>query len=376
MENQNMSLIAGVTSVLLAIVLIVSVFISKTNRLEQGKDGIDIEPTFDSSEVIVEDTTAPEVVLKERYIFTNDIAKLEDFTSMIEKVSDKWKYTFKLVRFEKVGVLQVMNDLALRNLTKTADNFAKKEEALKVGSEQIPTDAGIYRSVMEIADTYGNVSYEEVYVILDTTGAMIDDVEDQVVYVSKDKLTAQPDLDLSLYKAVDNVDGYLTSDDFTFEVSVRDEAKHEWIVKVSYTDRAGNESSGEFLMTVVEGTTSTSKPENITTYKPADTNKDGVVDTDEQMKYITQEKQACIDAGYGVVCEFDGGEWYGVLMKNSDHTIDGKHGWEILEDYLKGRELEATDIGGCYIDSEKEWYWYTAKGIRELITEEDEGFWS
>ena len=103
-------------------------------------------------------------------------------------------------------------------------------------------------------------------------------------------------------------------------------------------------------------------PPNITFYNPMDENKDGDVSTDEEMMYITPEKQACIDAGYGVVVEFDGGEWYGVLMRNSSHTIDGKDGGFILFDYLQERGLDGH-VGGCWINPEKEWYWFTATDI-------------
>ena len=286
---------------------------------------------------------------------------------------------------------------------------------------------------MEVADAYGNAAYEEIYVVLDTTGAQINEVADQVVTVKKDKLTAQPTLDKSLYKGLDNVDGVLTADDFTYELTLRDEAKHEWLVKVSHTDRAGNMASAEFLITVKEEKTqNTNKPSsdknntsdkdtsnkdntssdknntsdkdnsssdknntgnnnssdknntgsnsstnnnnnNSSTSRPKpedmDTNKDGFVSEEEEMRYITPEKQACIDAGYGVVCEFenhpgDGSTWYGILMKDSEHQINGKYGWEILGEYLDERGLTGQ-MYGSWINSEKGWYWYIAEYVHE-----------
>ena len=92
---------------------------------------------------------------------------------------------------------------------------------------------------------------------------------------------------------------------------------------------------------------------------------DGVVDNEEFMHYITPEKRTCIDAGYGVVCEFNGGEKYAVLMKNSDHRIDEKNGREIIDEYLHELGLEADGVTGSWINSEKEWYWYVATDIRE-----------
>ena len=440
---KQMSRIAIIVSVALVLMLIIGIIISNVTGIKQIKDSTNVEfgsvaelslnakdffdvkndiaakITFDTSKVdlnkvgeyeayakynnkqytikvVVEDTTAPKVTMENRYIFTNDIAALNDFTSMVKEVSDASEYTLKLVRFEQKKELVEVNDLELKNLTEGTASLMNEEAALAVGSDAVPTDAGIYRSVLEVKDAQGNASYEEVVVILDTTGALITDVADQVVKVSKDKLNEQPEIDKSLYSAVDNVDGYIKGDSLSYEVSCRDEAKHEWVVKVSYTDRAGNESLGEFLITLKEKQKATSNKNNNSgkentgnkntdnnntnssddkTYDPADTNKDGVVSTDEGMRYITPEKQACIDAGYGVVCEFDGGTWYAVLMKYGDYTIDGKDGHDILREYLDARDLDGH-IGGCWINSDNEWYWFIADEIREKITEEDEGFWS
>lgn len=354
-----------------------------------------------SIKVIVEDTKAPKVSMAQRYIFTNDIAALKDFSAIVKEVKDASKTTAKLVRFEKIKDLAEVNDLELRNVTEGATAFAKAEDALAVGTETVPTEVGIYRSVLEIKDAYENASYEEVIVILDTTAAIITDVADQTVNVSKDKLNEQPEVRKSLYSATDNVDGYIAGDKLTYEVTCRDEAKHEWIVKVSYTDRAGNVSAGEFLITVKEKKTSNNSGSNAGGasnsgsgsnggnnsnsgsngggsalnggYDPADTDRDGTVSTDEQMSYITPEKQACIDAGYGVVVELQGGEMYAVLMKSNTHTINGKRGSDILREYLAERGLEG-DVGGCWIEPDNEWYWFQAEDVHE-IPEDDASNW-
>ena len=460
--KENSKKIAIVVGVALGVILLVAIVVSSISGLKQIKDSTNVElgtvtelkldakeffevdddtakkVKFDTSKVdltkvgeyeviakcdgkkysitvIVEDTTAPKVKMAKRYLFTNDIAKVSDYSSVIAEVMDASEVTSKLVRFEKIKELVEVNDLELRNLTEGATSFAKAENALAVGSETIPIEVGIYRSVLEIKDASDNASYEEVIIILDTTGAVITDVADQTVNVSKDKLAEQPEVDKSLYSASDNVDGYISGENLTYEVTCRDESKHEWIVKVSYTDRAGNESSGEFLITVKEKKTSgnsgsgsqnngggssnggnTSNGGNSNTgntnngnggssssgggsavnggYHPADTDRDGTVSTSEEMKYITPEKQACIDAGYGVVCEFDGGTWYAVLVHN-DGTVNGKDGMEILWDYLDERGLKGN-VSGRYINSDNDWYWYTATDIREKPQEFDDEFWS
>ena len=106
----------------------------------------------------------------------------------------------------------------------------------------------------------------------------------------------------------------------------------------------------------------------------ADTNKDGFVDVEEELGYITPQKQACIDVGYGVVVAQDGGEWYAVLMPDCYYTINGKDGVKILIDYLAEKGLEAH-ISGGWIEPDNGWYWFTAYDIREKTTIYDDDFW-
>ena len=380
-------------------------------------------------DVNVVDTTAPKVELTDRVVFTNDTAKTNaGIEEILASVTEASEYTAKLIRFEKIDVLHTMDSFAVSKLETSVHDFRTKEDALAVGTEEVPTQPGIYRSVLEVADVHGNASYNEIYVILDTTGAVINDVADMTVTVSADRLNDKPALDMTLYKGYDEVDGTLTSENLSIELLSKDEAKHEWTVLVSYTDRAGNESKSEFLITAVEekqqtvvnnnqkpgngtgnentGNSANQNSNNVTDtntgnnqgstsnisgnkpggngntgnmgtgnsnteYDPRDTNKDGEVSGDEEARYITPEKQACIDAGYGVVVEMDGGEWYAVLMKDIDHTINGKDGGDILYDYLEEKGLRASQISGGIINSDNEWYWFTARDIYELP---DDGF--
>jgi len=196
---KQMSRIAIIVSVALVLMLIIGIVVSNTTGLKQIKESTTVElgsvqefalnvdeffqidekqkekvkvdvstvdvtkagdyevtVTYKKKEyaitVIVEDTTAPKVSLSQRYIFTNDIAALSDFSAIVHEAKDASELTYKLVRFEKKKELVEVNDLELRNLTEGAVAFAKAEDALAVGSEEIPTDAGIYRSVLEIAD--------------------------------------------------------------------------------------------------------------------------------------------------------------------------------------------------------------------------------
>ena len=386
---------SAIFAVLCCIVLLVIgiIFGFTREKIFQTKEEGTIEQGSDTQSQ--DDTTKPVVELTDRVVFTNDITKANaGIAQILASVADASEYTAKLIRFEKKDVLSTMDEFALGKLKESILDFRTKEEALAVGTEDSPTQPGIYRSVLEVADVHGNATYKEVYVILDTTGAVINDVEDMTVTVAADKLNEKPALDMTLYKGYDEVDGTLTSDDLAIELTLKDEAKHEWTVAVSYTDRAGNESKSEFLITIAEekkqtasndnpkpdsgntnsgsnqGSTATT-PSNNDGYDPRDTNKDGTVSGDEEARYITPEKQACIDAGYGVVVEMDGGEWYAVLMKVSEDTINGKSGFDILDEYLKERGLGAHSISGAIINSDNDWYWYSARDIYELP---DDGF--
>lgn len=381
-----------------------------TSKVDLAKVGkYEVTATYNKETFLITvdvvDTTKPEVEMAERVVFTNDIEKANaGITEMIASIKDESEYTAKLIRFEKKDVLSTMDEFAVKKLEESIIDFGTDKEALALGTQEIPTQPGIYRCTLEIADVHKNAAYREVYVILDTTPAIINEVEDQTITVVKEKLSEKPVIDLTLYKGYDEVDGTLTSDQLFIEVLLKDEAEHEWTVAVSYTDRAGNESKSEFFVKVEEEKELSSgnnnqKPEsnsgnnnnnsgnnqgnngnqnkpadkpsgggsnNNTEYDPRDTNKDGYVSSDEEMRYITPAKQKCIDAGYGVVVEQDGGEWYAVLMKSGEHQINGKDGWTILNEYLKEHDLYAEHLGGCWINSDNEWFWYIAEEITQM----------
>lgn len=327
--------------------------------------------------VVAKDTTAPRAELAQRYIFTNDIASLTDFSPVLESVTDVSDYSIKLIRFQKEDSLYELNDIALRNLLEAMQLPGIEEKLAILGTEDIPSEEGIYRAVLEIADVHGNRSLEELFVIYDTTGARIDDTPDKTVYVAKADLEKEPEIDKTDYSITDNVDGKVKSDDITCELELRDADKHEWLVHVSYTDRAGNESTADFLIivkkesekkdTVANKDNQTGEDtsdrgnenkNNAGNQNSADADGDGVVTDEENSKHISPYEQAVIDAGYGVVVQFDDGD-YGVLT-HGDGCVNGVEGFDILRDYLEELGLEATRMGGCWIDSNNDWYWCIA----------------
>ncbi len=354
--------------------------------------------------VTVVDTTAPMVEFSNRYVFTNDIEN-PNFDGTFAGVYDASEWSAKLIRFEYKENLSVLDENALKRFTDTIPVPCEEEELMAIGTTDIPTEEGVYRAVLEIADVHGNYSVEEVYMIYDTTGARIDDTPDKTVTVAKEDIEKEPEVDKTDYVITDNVDGDIPSEDINCELELRDAEKHEWLVYVSYVDRAGNSSEAKFLIIVEEGDVpsendeQTSNPDNSNdnanndttsnkgsgnggttsnngntnntgsgdsgNYDPADTNKDGVITSDEAAANISPSEQAMIDAGYGNVVQLPTGN-YGVLMQGPDHAINGKDGGDILIDYLAERGLQAGDVTGGWMNDQ--YYNWIAKNITEIDT--------
>ena len=425
MELNKMNKKTIIVVTILAILLTLSIIVSILGG-EKDKNLENIEDT----ESNITDTIAPKADFAHRYVFTNDAANA-DFTGMFESIRDVSECTVKLIRFECSGNLGLMDEKALKSLTDKINTVASEEELKAVGSEEIPTEEGIYRAVMEIMDAHGNAVYEEVVLVLDKTGAKIEEAADKVVKVSKEKLYEEPEIDKSEYQIIDNVDGKIKAEDIVCELELRDEAKHEWLVHVSYVDRAGNESKATFLITVQEGkneTEATPKPgtsgnggsnmgnintgngnnggettnsgsnvDNTNNSNGVSNNQDSTTDnsnnnesgssnpnTDEWEKtpewdeegHINPYEQMAIDAGYWKVVALPDGS-YAVLTHGNGETLNGKTGFDILEEYLAEKGLCSHNMLGCWINSEKGYYWYTASDIQSghCLSPEDEEFW-
>lgn len=337
--------------------------------------------------VIVEDTTPPAAEFSNRCIFTNDIANA-NLTDSLSGVYDASEWTAKLIRFESKGTLQVMDETAQKVLTDSIPLPCDPEELKQIGTTDLPTEEGIYRAVMELSDVHGNTSFEEVYVIYDTTGAKIEDVPDKTISVSEEDLEKEPEINKSDYTITDNVDGAIDSENIQCELELRNEKNHEWLVQVSYTDRAGNDSRAEFLIMVKKesdssadaketsntGTDSTSQNGETASanntdsgnYDPADTDKDGVVTPEEAAATISPTEQMVIDAGYGNVLQLPSGNY--AVLTHGDGYVNGKHGFDILDEYLASIGLESSQAGGCWIDSDNDWYWFIAENVHPIDT--------
>lgn len=199
--------------------------------------------------VKVEDTTAPAVEMKERILFTNDVAAA-DVMELVDSVYDASEYTIAFSRFEKSRDLSELDEAAVEQLKEEIPVPCEQEKLAQLGTEEIPTEEGIYHAVVAVTDASGNVQLEEVCIVLDKTAALIEDVEDKTV--EQEDVTVEPEIQKEDYVIKDNVDGIIPPENIQTELKLTDEEKYQYTITVSYTDRAGNESKADFIINVTE----------------------------------------------------------------------------------------------------------------------------
>ena len=338
--------------------------------------------------VKVKDTTAPSVELKNRYVITNDIAGY-DMSDLAEAVYDASDFSLAFVRFERSGDLDVMDEAALKAIADTIPVPCDQEELAGIGTADVPETEGIYRSVLAATDLYGNTHLEGIYIILDKTGALIEDVADKTIYVSAADMDREPELDPAGYVVTDNVDGAVPADKIGCAPELRDKEKHEYIIHVSYTDRAGNESSAEFLVTVKEepsannngnggskeGSSNTTGSSGNSSGSAGNGNSgsSGGSGTGEDVDEIAaKNQQAAVKAGYYAISTAIGGG-YMVMVRGDEFS----YGAQLLREYLASMGYYPNSITGGWIDPEKDQYIVAVEKdkIVPLVTEDDDEFW-
>ncbi|MEE1079134.1 MAG: hypothetical protein UIC64_08835, partial [Agathobacter sp.] len=94
-------------------------------------------------EVVVEDTTAPEVTFSQRVLFANDVTAC-DIEQSIEAIYEVSEYEAQFVRFEEAGELMVMDEEAIGSLTKEIPVPCDQDKMKELGTEEVPTEEGIY----------------------------------------------------------------------------------------------------------------------------------------------------------------------------------------------------------------------------------------
>ena len=321
----------------------------------------------------ITDTSAPVVKLSNRYLFTNDITQIS-LDNLLTEDSDSTEWSARLIRFKKYSPLEILNETTLKNLVETIPLPAYTPELEQLGTQTIPTEEGIYRAVMEISDIHGNYTLEEIFVIYDTTGAYIEDTPDKTITVKKENLNQEPIIDKNDYIITDNVDGKISSENIMCTLELRDEKKHEWLVHVSYTDRAGNESKSDFLIIVKEKTSETiNANENKNNDTKEETKPPLIENTSPYSnESLSPNQQKVVNAGFGMVVKLDS-DYYAVLT-HGDGCVDGKTGGELLREHLAEKGLIPQNVSGGWIDPDNDWYCWIAQKLISLDSPDTKEF--
>ena len=199
--------------------------------------------------VIVIDTKAPKATFKNRYAFTNNIENLV-IDEMFESVKEYSKYEAMFISYEKVADLEEITDEKIKALEEALLESCEQKMLAEQISEATPTEEGIYRSTIKLEDEHGNTQYEEIYIILDRTAPVIEGVSDVTIETSN--LSQEPETSVDGYQVTDNVDGVIASSDIFCKLELTDNEKYVYVNHVSDTDRAGNNSTVEVTITLVQ----------------------------------------------------------------------------------------------------------------------------
>lgn len=192
------------------------------------------------------DTTYPSAELRESYT----IAKPGTFIAAdyVENVEDATETNiFFLNSIEKRSDLTVMNDEEVEsNALSGSEEVIFSEEMSFVESEEI-TDDGIYDCQIAIKDEAGNMKVFNYTFYIDGTPPVIEGLEDGDMEVVETEESYNFNINMHV---VDNFDGDITYEEST----VADMLDYgDYIdMKVTATDRAGNEVSGQANLTYPE----------------------------------------------------------------------------------------------------------------------------
>lgn len=137
------------------------------NEAKQTEQTKSTTKTKEDEETKISDVTAPVVKLKDKVFTISDFAELtEEF--LVETVSDDSQYEMSFVGYEKKAGLDVVNDEYIANLKESVGEELSVENL----SAGIPTEQGVYRSVISFKDNYRNETLVEIYIIYDASGSV------------------------------------------------------------------------------------------------------------------------------------------------------------------------------------------------------------
>ncbi len=310
------------------------------------------EKTEYTIKVTVEDTVAPQMSFESRYVFTNDVAKID--TDFVE-VKDKTDCTVEFTGFERIdNPVEEMTDEKLNSFTEDIVIPGNADELSAITDMDV-TEEGLYRGVVKATDLGGNETYEEVLVVYDTTAPLFADIEDETV--EQEDVTAEPSLDESKYTATDNFDGDV---DTTVSITCTDEENHQYTVTATATDRAGNEGSKDYIINVTEkkeevasksdtsssNTSSSSSGSSSGSSASTSSTSSGTssAESSSASSDIPTYDYAALAAKWGVnTVHYDEDGCFTLVNSSSD----ANYGNELVMNYLNSLGLTSVN-GGCY----------------------------
>lgn len=306
--------------------------------------------------VTVEDTVAPQMSFENRYVFTNDVTKID--TDFVE-VKDKTDCTVEFTGFERIdNPVEEMTDEKLNSFTEDIVVPGNADELSAITDMDV-TEEGLYRGVVKATDLGGNETYEEVLVVYDTTAPLFADIEDETV--EQEDVTAEPSLDESKYTATDNFDGNV---DTTVSITCTDEENHQYTVTATATDRAGNEGSKDYIINVTEKKEeAASKSDTSSSNTSSSSSGSSSGNSASSSSASTDTSSADADKAYADAYEKSDSYYaslaaqWGLYNVQYDETgcwvlvqndSEYEYGASLVKNYLNSLGLTYTGIGGHY----------------------------
>lgn len=279
--------------------------------------------------VVVKDTKAPIVELKESVVTISDFAELKD-ALFVDTVYDASKYETSFAGYKKVAELSELNDEFVAVLEKGVNDLEDVELATEV-----PTEEGIYRSALKFTDKYENETLVNVYIVFDSPDPVVEEEVKNETTVTQSEPNSNSDKGNSGNK--NNTSNKNTNSGSTTNNS-------------NSTTNSGNSGS----------TTNNGSANN------SISNSNNGQQTNTSGRPLTVNQSAVRQAGYYKVVQTS--EGYAVMV----HGGEGVKGEQLLLDYLKPLGYYGL-VTGSWIDNSLDQYgcYVSYSNLRKIETEDN-----
>lgn len=284
--------------------------------------------------VVVKDTKAPIVELKESVVTISDFAELtEEF--LMKTVQDASEYEMSFVGYEKKAELDVVNDEYTESL--------KSEVVEEVSTEglvnEVPTEEGVYRSILKFVDKYENETLVEVHIIYDAPDPVVEET------------TTETNTTTQNGGSTNNSKG--NGGSTTSNSGNKNNSSNKGT-------NSGSTNSGNT-------TTNNGSSNNSGSTNSGNTTNNGSTGLTGQGEPMTPAQQAAVNAGYYKVATSSKG--YSVMVHGGEY----EKGMKILEDYLATLGYERIGGSGAWINSANDQYgvYVDFDEIKEIETEDN-----